>query len=141
MNINSINLYGNICSDVDIKQISNTTLYKFSIAVDNSMRKANGEIKKDTLFISCVAFNEAQCQGLKKGMKVFVAGRLKLESWEKDGKKFSKHVVVCEVVLTQQMIGEQAPEKENKKAAAIENMINNFGTKTGQTSFADDLPF
>jgi single stranded DNA-binding protein len=141
MNINNVTLYGNICSDVDIKQIANTTLYKFSLAVDNSIRKANGELKKDTMFISCISFNDKQCQELKKGGKVFVAGRLKLESWEKDGKKFSKHVVQCEVVLTQQMIGEQVPEKETKKAAAIENMINNFGTKTGQTSFADDLPF
>jgi len=142
MNINNIILYGNICSDVDVKQISNTTLYKFSLAVDNSIRKANGELKKDTLFISCTAFNEKQCQDIKKGSKVFVAGKLKLESWEKDGKKFSKHVVVCELVLTQQMVHEeQITEKESNKAAVIENMINSLGATKKQQAFVDELPF
>jgi single-strand DNA-binding protein len=101
MNINQVFLYGNVCTDVEKKVAGSVNLFKFNLAVDNSVRRSNGELKKDTLFIGCVCFNEKQAGSLTKGSKVFVAGRLKLESWEKEGKKFSKHVVICDMVMSQ----------------------------------------
>ena len=142
MNINQVFLYGNVCTDVEKKVAGSANLFKFSLAVDNSVRKANGELKKDTLFISCVSFNEKQTGGLTKGSRVFVSGRLKLESWEKEGKKFSKHVVVCEMVMSQDASTavETIQLKEDNKAAKLEQMINNMAVKKIQ-AFDDDLPF
>lgn len=142
MNINQVFLYGNVCTDVEKKVAGSVNLFKFNLAVDNSMRKANGELKKDTLFISCVSFNEKQAGVLTKGSKVFVGGRLKLESWEKDGKKFNKHVVICELVMSQDSSTEVATiePKQDNKAAKLEEMINNMSVKKIQP-FDDDLPF
>lgn len=141
MNINQVFLYGNVCTDVEKKVVGSANFFKFSLAVDNSVRKANGELKKDTLFISCVSFNEKQTGGLTKGSRVFVSGRLKLESWEKDGKKHNKHVVICELVMSQNSSAEVATEsKQDNKAAKLEEMIDNMGVKKIQ-AFVDDLPF
>lgn len=142
MNINQVFLYGNVCTDVEKKVAGSVNLFKFNLAVDNSVRKANGELKKDTLFISCVSFNEKQASVLVKGSKVFVGGRLKLESWEKDGKKHNKHVIMCEMVMSQDSSPEVATiePKPDNKAAKLETMINNLGAKKIQ-AFDDDLPF
>jgi single-strand DNA-binding protein len=142
MNINQVFLYGNVCTDVEKKVAGSVNLFKFNLAVDNSVRRSNGELKKDTLFIGCVCFNEKQAGTLTKGSKVFVAGRLKLESWEKEGKKFSKHVVVCEMVMSQDASTavETIQLKEDNKAAKLEQMINNMAVKKIQ-AFDDDLPF
>lgn len=146
MNINQVLLYGNVCTDVERKEIGSVALYKFNIAVDNSMRKANGELKKDTLFIGCMSWNEKQVAQLKKGSRVFVAGRLKLEAWEKDGKKFSKHLVVCDVVMSQEPATENAPQQSitsDSKMHKLDQMINNLpNTKQKpEPAFIDDLPF
>jgi len=37
-------------------------------------------------------------QYLRKGSKVLIVGRLKLEQWEKDGQKRSKHSVIVETM-------------------------------------------
>jgi single stranded DNA-binding protein len=142
MNINQVFLYGNVCTDVEKKVAGSVNLFKFNLAVDNSMRKANGELKKDTLFISCVSFNEKQAGSLTKGSRVFVGGRLKLESWEKDGKKHNKHVVMCEMVMSQDSSAEVATiePKQDNKTAKLEAMIDNLGAKKIQ-AFDDDLPF
>lgn len=142
MNINQVFLYGNVCTDVEKKVAGSVNLFKFNLAVDNSVRKANGELKKDTLFISCVSFNEKQASVLVKGSKVFVGGRLKLESWEKDGKKHNKHVIMCEMVMSQDSSPEVATiePKPDNKTAKLETMINNLGAKKIQ-AFDDDLPF
>jgi single-strand DNA-binding protein len=142
MNINQVFLYGNVCTDVEKKEAGSVNLFKFNLAVDNSVRRSNGELKKDTLFIGCVCFNEKQAGSLTKGSKVFVAGRLKLESWEKEGKKFSKHVVICDMVMSQDAstAGETIQLKEDNKAAKLEQMINNMAVKK-QQAFVDDLPF
>lgn len=151
MNINQVLLYGNVCTDVERKEIGSVALFKFNIAVDNSMRKANGELKKDTLFIGCMSWNEKQVAQLKKGSRVFVAGRLKLEAWEKDGKKFSKHLIVCDVVMSQEPAEKELdPTKagphdwvDMQKAGKLDQMINNLpNTKQKpEPAFIDDLPF
>lgn len=146
MNINQVLLYGNVCTDVERKEIGSVALFKFNIAVDNSMRKANGELKKDTLFIGCMSWNEKQVAGLKKGSRVFVGGRLKLETWEKDGKKFSKHLIVCDVVMSQEPATENAAQQSitsDSKMHKLDQMINNLpNTKQKpEPAFIDDLPF
>ena len=71
---------GRLVKDPDQRQGQNTTVTKFTLAVD---RRGEG-----TDFPSCVAFGKtAEFVGkyFKKGSKVLIEGRLQTGSYQKDG--------------------------------------------------------
>lgn len=98
MSINKIVLIGNLTRDPDFKELSNVNLCKLSLAVNSGKKGTDSE---EVCFVDVTVWGstaDACAQYLKKGRKVAVEGRLKLESWEKDGKKNSKHVIVASSV-------------------------------------------
>ena len=72
----------------------------------NDRRKnANGEWVEETTFVDVTLWSrtaEVASEYLSKGDPVLIEGRLKLDTWEKDGKKNSKLRVVGEKM---QMLG------------------------------------
>lgn len=98
---NKIILNGNLSKDIEIRYtqggsaISNT-----AIATSRKFKSATGEKKEETLFVDITFFgriSEIANQYLRKGSKVLVDGRLKLDQWtDKQGNKRSKHSVVVE---------------------------------------------
>ncbi len=91
--MNKVILLGNITADPDVTTVGqhNITLCSFSIAV-NEVTK-NG---KKTHFINCKAWGktgENIGKYFTRGKPILLEGNLNQESWEKDGKKFSKIVV------------------------------------------------
>ncbi len=100
---NSITLAGNLTRDIEIRYsqggsaISNT-----AIATSRKYKTQAGEQKEEVLFVDLVFFGrsaEVANQYLRKGSKILVQGRLKLEQWQaQDGSKRSKHVVTVEVM-------------------------------------------
>ena len=89
MTINKVFLVGNITRDPEKRKAGETPLIQFGIAV-NEYRK-DGETYAN-FFDVTVWGNRAVSLAdiLKKGMKVAVDGKLRYESWEKDGAKRSK---------------------------------------------------
>jgi len=95
--INTVTVSGRLGSDPDIKFFeSGTQLATFSIAVNKWDKKQNQEIP-NWLDIK-VWGKQAEYIGNygKKGSQVFISGRLDVESWEKDGQKRSKVVILAE---------------------------------------------
>lgn len=94
--INNVVLAGNTTEDPEVR--STTTGKKvasFRLAVNNPLND------KETLFIKVETWDkQAEFVGnyVKKGSSVSVIGRLKLESWEKDGRKNSAISVVADRV-------------------------------------------
>lgn len=94
--INNVVLAGNTTEDPEIR--STTTgkkIASFRLAVNNPLND------KDTLFIKVDTWEkQAEFVGnyVKKGSSVSVIGRLKLETWEKDGRKNSAVIVVADRV-------------------------------------------
>ena len=78
---------------------SGKVIVEFSIGVNRRFKKADGETGEEVSFIPCKAFGrtgEIAVQYLEKGDLVAIQGRLRQESWEKDGQRRSKIVVVVE---------------------------------------------
>ncbi len=104
---NKIVLMGNLTRDIEIRYsqgggaIGNT-----GIATNRKWKSQTGEQKEEVMFVDLTFFGrtaEIANQYLRKGSKVLVDGRLKLDQWTaQDGTKRSKHSVVVENL---QMVG------------------------------------
>ena len=96
---NRVILIGNITRDVEVKYIqSGTAVTELGLAV-NDKRKQGDEWGDETTFVDVTLWGRtAEVAGkyLSKGSPVFIEGRLKLDTWEKDGQKRSKLRVVGE---------------------------------------------
>lgn len=100
MNFNQIMLGGRVVRDPQVKFLpSQTQVCEFGIAVNRRFKTANGEEREETLFVDCTAFGktgEIINQHFSKGKPIFVVGRLKMDQWEKDGQKRTKHTVTVD---------------------------------------------
>ena len=102
---NKIILVGNLTRDIELRYsqagmgIANT-----AIATSHKFTQ-NGEKKEEVCFVDITFFGrsaEVANQYLRKGSKILVEGRLKLDSWvDQSGQKRSKHSVI---VATMQML-------------------------------------
>lgn len=90
---NRVQLMGNLTSDVSIKYTSGGSgVGEFGIAVNEKYKK-NDELVDSVVFCQVTVWGKlAEICGeyLKKGSPVFIEGKLKFDSWEKDGQKRSK---------------------------------------------------
>lgn len=93
---------GNLTRDPEIRLINERlTVGTIGLAVTTFMRGKNGEEKEETCFLDCTLWNEKALDAqkyLKKGSRVTVEGRLKLDTWpdKTTGMKREKHVLVVD---------------------------------------------
>ncbi len=103
---NRVVLVGNLTRDPELRYIpSGTAVTEIGLAVNDRRKNAAGEWIDETTFIDitlCGRQAEIASEYLNKGSSVLIEGRLKLDTWEKDGKKNSKLRVVGERM---QMLG------------------------------------
>jgi len=95
---NKVILVGNLTRDPELKYLpSGSALCNTAIATNRKYKSQGGEQKEEVCFIDITLFGrtaEIANQYLKKGSKVLVEGRLKLEQWtDQNGQKRSKHTV------------------------------------------------
>lgn len=133
--MNSINLVGNICHDLELKQTnSGKSVVQFNIAV-------NRPFTKDTVdFIPVVVWNqpaEYVCRYAHKGTKVAVSGKLTTRNYEdKNGNKRTAYEVVAETIE----ICESKKNAEGNSTPTTESAVQG-----GYNPYIDDsdsdLPF
>lgn len=103
---NRVILVGNLTRDPELRYIpSGTDVTEVGLAVNDRRKNASGEWIDETTFIDVTLWGrtaEIASEYLNKGSSVLIEGRLKLDTWEKDGKKNSKLRVVGERM---QMLG------------------------------------
>lgn len=115
---NKIILAGNLTRDIEIKYTQGgSAIGNTAIATSRKFKAQDGTQKEEVLFIDLTFFGrtaEIANQYLRKGSKVLVDGRLKLDQWTaQDGSKRSRHSVTVENL---QMLGgkdEEAPMGDN----------------------------
>ena len=94
--INQVNLIGRTTKDAEMRFTPNgKAVTKFTLAVDSGVPSKDGE--KETNFINCTAWGklgEICGEYVKKGMLLYVSGRLHIYSYEKDGNTVFSHEVV-----------------------------------------------
>lgn len=103
---NRVILVGNLTRDPELRYIpSGAAVSEIGLAVNDRRKTANGEWVEETTFVDVTLWSrtaEIASEYLSKGSSVLIEGRLKLDTWEKDGKKNSKLRVIGERM---QMLG------------------------------------
>ena len=102
--VNKITLMGNLARDPEVKYTPNKQkVATFTLAVSDDYKDKSGEYVKVTEFIQCVAWgNQAGVveKYLSKGAPALLFGKLKIESYDKDGqKRYAAKVYVNEICL------------------------------------------
>jgi len=86
---NKVILLGNLTRDPEMRMTpSGQAICKFALAVNRSYTGQDGQKKEEVTFVDIDAFGkQAETIGkyCTKGGQLFVEGRLKLDSWEKNG--------------------------------------------------------
>jgi len=97
---NRVILLGNLTRDPELRYTpSGTAVTDIGLAVNDRRKGANGEWIEEVTFVDVTLWGrtaEIASEYLGKGSPTLIEGRLKLDTWEKDGKKNSKLKVVAE---------------------------------------------
>ncbi len=100
---NKVVLLGNVTRDPELRYISSgTAVTEIGLAVNDRRKTASGEWVEETTFVDVTLWGRtAEIAGeyVTKGAPLMIEGRLKLDTWEKDGKKNSKLRVVGEKMV------------------------------------------
>ncbi len=145
-NFNRVILMGNVTRDIELKYTGNQlAVTEMGLAVHDRVKR-NEEWVDDTTFVDVTLWGrtaEVAAQYLSKGSPVFVEGRLKFDTWEKDGQKRSKLRVVGERIqlLTRREGGgarSGSPSAVNERHDDVEH-ASSSADYAGPPS--DDVPF
>lgn len=98
---NKITIIGHLTADPEMRYTPQGTPICNIRVASNTKYKSGDHMKEETLFISAVLFGkqgEAISKYTSKGSLVLVEGRLRENSWEKDGQKKSKMEIIANTV-------------------------------------------
>jgi single-strand DNA-binding protein len=148
---NRVILVGNLTKDPELRYIqSGTAVTELDLAVNDRRKNANGEWVEETTYINRVTVwgrqAETACEYLTKGSPVFIEGRLKYDTWEKDGQKHSRLGVVAERVQFLSSRGGQGgggPQGGGSQGAARAPQRSSGPSNFNQSAppdFVDDAP-
>ena len=102
--VNKIFLLGNCGQEPQVKVFDNgDSITTFSLATSDQWTDKQGEKRESTEWHTCVAYRQLAkiaTDFVKKGSKVFVEGRIKTRSWEKEGvKQYRTEVEVLKLLV------------------------------------------
>ncbi len=100
-NLNKVMLIGRLTRDPETRNVSSgNAVVSFGLATNRTyMNKSSGEKVEETTFVDVEAWGrtgETIARYMQKGRQIYVEGRLKFDTWEKDGQRRSKLSVVCD---------------------------------------------
>lgn len=113
--MNRVTLFGNVGRDAETRYTtSGIAVSEFSLATSEKWKDKNtGEDREETEWHDCVIWRrENLAAHLTKGKQLLVEGRLKTESWEKDGQKRYRTRVVVDRVEFGRSGGGRQPRDE-----------------------------
>lgn len=158
-NYNKVILIGHLTRDPQLKQLQNTAVCEFGLAVNRSWKTEGGEKKEKVMFVDCKAFGQTGDlinKHFGKGGAIMVEGSLDFDQWEaQDGTKRSKHSVL---IARWTFVGDSKKEAGDgpkmgsdrdrrvaEAAGARQRREGGVQRPSGQTSFPppdpDDIPF
>jgi len=128
---NKVVLVGNLTRDIELKYLqSGTAIGSTAIATSRKFKGSDGSQKEEVCFIDVSAFGrtaEVMNQYLKKGSKVLVDGRLKLDQWQdQNGNKRSKHSVIVESMQMLDSKGDNNMGNNNSYNSAPPQQNNSY---------------
>lgn len=144
MALNRWSAIGRLGSYPEVRKTDSGALVaKFNVAVDDSYKDKSGNKVEHTQWIPCVVWNtqaEIAEKYLKKGMLIYVEGKLTIRQYEdKEGvKKYATEVVLSSFQMLERRDGiGSEPNQEN----AAKSPQNGGSGDFGEPPINEDLPF
>lgn len=142
---NKVILVGNLGKDPDLRYTPNgASVVTFSVATSERFKDKTGEKREETTWHNVVAWNQLAeiCgQYLKKGSKVYLEGKIKNRSYDKDG--ITRYV--SEVVVDQmEMLGDKTDVRSGERTTNLQRFDRAAEQRSDQPpvfSPDDDIPF
>ena len=132
---NKVIIMGRLTRDVDLRTTSGgNSVTDLGIAINERRLGANGEWVDAIQFVDVTFWNrkaEVIAQYFSKGSAILIEGKLQLDRWEKDEKKFSKLKVR----------GEQFSFVGSKSETQDGNDSESNGKVLAGIAEEDDIPF
>jgi single-strand DNA-binding protein len=144
--VNKVILVGNLGKDPEVRYLENgVSLARFPVATSETFTDKNtGEKREITEWHNVVTWRglaKVAESYLKKGMKVYIEGKLKTRSWTDENKqtKYSTEIVADELV----MLSKAETGTDTSKPYPPSNEPKNFPPPEQDISAepTDDLPF
>lgn len=131
--LNLCQFIGRLGKDPETRMMPNgTAVVNLTLAVGDDYKDKSGNRVEQTEWVRIVVFGKladivtAFCV---KGSKIYISGKLKTRSWDKDGvKQYSTEIVASEMQLLDSKQGEPKPAQAHQ-------------SKTPISDFDDDIPF
>jgi single-strand DNA-binding protein len=142
--VNKVILIGNLGKDPEVRHLENgASVANFSIATSESFTDKNtGEKREITDWHNIVVWRglaKVVEQYLKKGMKVYVEGKLKTRSWQDEQKntRYTTEVVADNLTMLSRLENSNnnnnyPPSVESKPVTPVKGL---------ESDLEDDLPF
>jgi single-strand DNA-binding protein len=159
-NLNKVFLIGRLTRDPESRTTQGgTSVVNFGLAVNRTYtRKDSNERVEETCFVDVEAWGrtgETIARYTKKGRQILIEGRLKYDTWERDGQKRSRLTIVTEGFQFldggsgggSREGGEAMEEEAGPRPARQPARAGAPSTSSGQTpqddygEAADDIPF
>ncbi len=131
---------GNLTKNPETKDVGEYKVTTFGLAVNDIVYK-NKEKQQLVTYIDVETWGkqaENCAKYLQKGKRVLVEGKLRLNSWEKNGEKRSKiYCIGDKITFLNQDQGSDSSSKPPKKEDNIEENVENSEDEDS----IDDVPF
>jgi single-strand DNA-binding protein len=141
---NRVILLGNLTRDPELRYIqSGMAVSDIGLAVNDRRKGPNGDWIEEVTFVDVTVWGRnAEIAGeyLTKGSPVLIEGRLKMDSWEKDGQKRTKLKVVCEMLrLVGGRGGPGSDRPQGGSRPAQRGGGGNQYNQSGPPEYSDDM--
>jgi len=139
--VNKVTIIGNLGKDPEVKYMpSGEAVCNFSVACNEQWKKKDtGEKQEHTEWFRVSVFGKlAEVCGkyLTKGKQVYIEGKLRTRSYEKDGEtKYSTELICSEM----KMLGVKADDDDNEQSSKPTNKSSSKASE--EVNFDDDIPF
>ncbi|MCC6690765.1 MAG: single-stranded DNA-binding protein [Bacteroidia bacterium] len=137
--INKVILVGNLGKDPEVRYLEGgVAVANFSLATSESYKDKNGNKVESTEWHNIVMWRglaEVAEKRLKKGMQIYIEGKLRTRSWEdkEKNKRYTTEIVADNMI----MLG----RKENNSAGIQQPTAPSNPIASANNSSTDDLPF
>jgi single-strand DNA-binding protein len=131
-----VTVVGNLTADPELKTTkTGSSVLRVGVAVNRRWKNKQDEWEEETSFFDVNAWGELAdnvASSLSKGSRVIVSGRLEQQSWEKEGQKQSKVVLVADDIgpsLRKAKVGsitKTLSAAQQQKATATPKNSNNW---------------
>jgi len=139
---NKVIMAGNLTRDIELRYLpSGSAVANTAIATNRKFKKQDGTPGEEVCFTDITFFGrsaEIANQYLKRGSKVLIDGRLKLDQWtDQNGGKRSKHSIIVE---TMQMLGSRDDNQGGNNNYNQPQSSGSYESAPQQSNYSNQKP-